>query len=457
MLPSGDTTTAGCLSGGVTATRRLPEHAGLFHSSSRLSNVLRYGRFVACFNLYPSCQRDLDINQLLWAVAKSGEYDPAVGNVILENNILGLAYPAAFHRFLASVSLEELAVCMLEVLAMIAEGEDAEGLSLMKQELEPSVWDDLVSYMKSKDATELQDSSASLSHERQRVSPGESTTDNGDGGGVAGNRGGARHEGGNDEGDGNDVGGGGDGDGGGGSSSGNTNGAGDSDDSTDVLRRLQREQKTIRDVEMLLRFCYLSPWKIEVYASFITPRDMAHILSDLSTAAAAAAAAAVAAAAAGTGSAGASASSSAAASASTGGAARCERLAARTLPLPLGGEVTADRPLVRSAARRPVWAVRRYSNGKAALDNRLSNKKLAFWRQFQTWRIYRRALVDGADVPPAVATDVMLAAMAKGSVDDALARAETVMACACVQGSPLSALPKDVVYRYIAPYVLLNG
>lgn len=376
----------------LEAVMRQPEHESLFHSSSRLATLLRYGRFIACFNLYPGSRRDLEVNHLLWSVARNGEYDPVTGNVLLKNNVLALAYPAAFYDFLASVTHEELTLCILEVLAMIAEGEDAEGLSLMKQELEPSIWDDLVSYMKEKyslipfacagfvDVTDAQPQINMHSHATPTAA-----TNNPDIFFTEINM------------------------------------------TENVINRLERDQKTMRDVEMLLRLCYSSPWKIEVHSSFITPCNMGFIYTELTNAVA-----------------------------KKPFDAHCS--ASGSSPSISQNMDITDRRLVRSTARRPVWAFRRASSsGTASSEHRQSNKKLIFWRQYQMWRMYRRALVDGCRVSPAAATEAMLTTLSNGSFDDVIARAETVMACACVRGNLLSNLPREIVFRYIAPFVLLAG
>lgn len=246
--------------------------------------------------------------------------------------------PAQFYTFLASTSREELKLCILEVLALIAEDEDAEGLNLMKFELEASVWDDLVAYVQAHPAA------------RPRL---EARSDHG--------------------------------------------------------------AKLMSDVEMLLRLCHLSPWKIEVHASFVSPRDMNLVLNDLPT--------------------------------------RLPARRAATTCVP----VEIDRPLVRSAARRPVSSVGARALAASAMQSRLSNKKLALWKQFQSWRVYRRLLVDMCGVQPRRVTQALLASIAKGTQEEVLQRVETVMACACVSGNLLSSLPREVVYRIIAPYVLLTS
>lgn len=347
----------------VRTVLRTSQHEPLFRKSSCLSTAIRYGRFVACFNLYPGTARDLAVNDLLWQSAHNGEYDPQIGNALLQYNVLALAFPSPFYSFLSSVSKQHLDRCILELLTLIADGEDPDGLNLMKQELEPTVWTRLITHIQRKQATTQ---SRGESHQSHGID----------------------------------------------------------------------DDKVMADVEMLLRFCHLSPWKIEVYASFVTPRDMALITARFAS------------------------------EADTRGESSLSQ------SVILRSEATSDRVLVRSSARRPIWitggigAVRmtsgaimsnRHQGRMSSSVEKLSNKKLAFWTQFLHWRVYRRVLVQGCGVHPVLVSDALLSAIANGSVDDSLQRALTVMCCACVQGNLLSSIPKDVVFRYIAPYVLLAG
>lgn len=310
--------------------------SSLFRRGSRLSRWLRYGRNVACFNLYPACRRDLQVNDLLWRVAQCGEYDPQDGNLLLENNILSLAMPYTFFEFLRGISREDLKTCMLQVLALIAEDEDAEGLALMQSELDDSVWDDLTNYM---------------SKQGDRVAKIDTAT--------------------------------------------------------------ARGLKLMRDVEMLLHLCYLSPWKIDVYASYVTPQDMTVVLSE------------------------------------------AERLESGGAGNEVRAPEVGDRKLVRSSARRPVSS--QAQAGGPPPRCRAASKTAVFWKLFLDWRRYRKVLVQGLGVHPTDVTKVMLHSIAQGKHNDAWDSAEHVMACACRPGNLLSNLPKEVVFNIIAPHLLLAG
>lgn len=303
---------------------------------------MRYGRSVACFNLYPASQRDLQVNDLLWRVAHEGEYRPGDGNLLLENNVLSLAMPHKFFSFLAGISREDLKTCMLQVLALIAEDEDAEGLALMRSELEDSVWNDLNEYMATRGAyTPLLDGTT------------------------------------------------------------------------------ERGVKLMRDVEMLLTLCYLSPWKIDVYVGYITPQDMSMVLSE------------------------------------------AQRNANSPAGSALPAQDVSDRKLVRSSARRPVSFGPSVPHGSPPPHRTTSKTKRAktvvFWKLFQDWRRHRKVLVQGLGIHPKVVAQTMLHSIAHGSQNVAWDRAELVMACACTPGNLFSSLPREVVFNIIAPHVLLAG
>lgn len=270
------------------------------------------------------------MNDLLWRVAQQGEYDPANGNVLLENNVFSLAMPHKFFSFLAGISRKDLHTCMLQVLALIAEDEDAEGLALMRSELDETIWNDLENYMASSGGTSTIDGTTELG------------------------------------------------------------------------------LKLMRDVEMLLRLCYLSPWKIDVYAAYVTPQDMATVLLDTSR----------------------------------------------------GSDMSAnvvDRKLVRSGARRPVSAGPIVSKGASPPRMRATSKTMVFWKLFLDWRRYRKVLVQGLGIDAADATTTMLHSIAEGTQKMAWERAELVMASSVQQGNLFSSLPKEVIFNIIAPYVLLAG
>lgn len=306
----------------------------LLDPHSRLAKMLRYGRSVACFNLYPACQRDLQINRLLWQLAQTGEYNPSQGNLLLENNVLSLAMPTKFFHFLSKTSEQDLKLCMLEVLALIAEDEDLEGLALMKSELADSVWNDLSKYMEKHD------------NQNSRI---DSTTPEG--------------------------------------------------------------LRLMCDVEMLLRLCYLSPWKIDVYAGYITPHDMNTVLSEHTR-----------------------------------------------RPIASNHSSTAipelhDRKLVRSSARRPVSSFQQ-SHTHSMRRCRITNRNVVFWKLFQDWRRYRMILVQGLGMSAAKVAATMLSSISRGSREQAWDSAEAVLACANIPGNLLSSLPREIVFNIIAPRVL---
>eukprot|EP00737_Agarophyton_chilense_P000652 gb/GEZJ01000723.1/.p2 GENE.gb/GEZJ01000723.1/~~gb/GEZJ01000723.1/.p2 ORF type:complete len:414 (-),score=42.24 gb/GEZJ01000723.1/:5268-6509(-) len=308
----------------------------LLRNDSRLARATKYDRTIACFNLYPATLTDLQINHMIWTVAQKGEYDPAQGNLLLQNNVLSLAMPQEFYDFLHDISEEELKCSMLEVLALIAEDEDSEGLSLMKSELEPSIWKDLVEYM---DNCVVKDQSRM-------------------------------------------------------------------DSKTKAGRKLMIA------VESLLRFCYLSPWKIDIYASYITPQELNSACKEMQ---------------------------------------RTVHSPQNELDSP---RFSVDRRLVRSNARRPVASLCQTSRLIVSSHSNFSDRNRVFWKLFQDWRRYRKVLVQFLGLSPAKAVRTLVDSISNGTQEDAWKRAETVLACWCTEGNLLSALPKEVVFNTLAPHVL---
>ncbi|KAI0563061.1 hypothetical protein FGB62_47g130 [Gracilaria domingensis] len=308
----------------------------LLRNDGRLARATKYDRTVASFNLYPATLSDLAINHLIWSVAQKGEYDPTVGNLLLQNNILSLAMPQEFYDFLHEITEEELTHSMLEVLALIAEDEDTEGLSLMKAELEPSIWEDLVQYM---------DECSAKNQSRM-------------------------------------------------------------DSKTKAGRKLMIA------VESLLRFCYLSPWKIDIYASYITPHEFNKAFQDM------------------------------------------QKTMLMSESDQQSHRFSFDRRLVRSNARRPVASLCQTSRLLVSSHTNFSDRNRVFWKLFQDWRRYRKVLVQFLGIPPAQAVQTMVDSISYGTQEDAWKRAETVLACWNFEGNMLSTLPKEVVFNTLAPYVL---
>ncbi|PXF45452.1 hypothetical protein BWQ96_04750 [Gracilariopsis chorda] len=316
--------------------RHSPHAFRAFRHDSSLAQWTRYGRTIACFNLYPAKEHDLQINHLIWNAAQRGEYCPSDGNLLLHNNILSLSMPREFFHFLRSVSEEELKQSMLEVLALIAEDEDAEGLSLMKSELEPSIWEDLTLYIRACETPSCR---------------------------------------------------------------------------MDV--RSKEGRKLMTAVESLLRFCYLSPWKIDIYASYISPMELNGML-------------------------------------------QCMEKNMNVFENDLDSmQYSRDRRLVRSHARRPVSSSCPTSHYfVSSRSNFLTVRNCIFWKMFQDWRRYRMVLVQFLGLSPSDAVQIMVDSISRGTQDRAWERAETVLACSMVDGNLFSQLPKEVVFSTIAPYVL---
>lgn len=158
--------------------------------------------------------------------------------------------------------------------------------------------------------------------------------------------------------------------------------------------------QSLRDVEALRAMCCLSPWRVDVYAAYVTPTDMRAVLTakeheqDEPTP-----------------------------SGAEGGA---------------GGQYTPPNLAAKIRARAP-------------------SKNVVYWKLFCDWQTYRRIWVQRLGVHPADAAAAMCAAVADGRHNAAWGRAEVVLMCAARSDNLFSAIPKDVVCNILAPHVLLAG
>lgn len=336
---------------------------GVLRPASRAAQWVRYSRNIASFNLYPSTSHDLKINHLLWRVAQAGEYDPSNGNLLLGHNIISLAMPKEFFSLLSSVDETFLNYCIYEVLALISEDEDVEGLRLMESELEPTVWEKLQDYISNRRDTL-----------HNRTFPVE--------------------------------------------------------DESNHTRSVSEA------VEILLRLCYLSPWRIDIFAAYISPSDMYSVLAEAES------------------------------------LSKCEH-GKSPYDLP---DVEHDRQLVRSSARRPVstpnypfvrhsYQLRPSQYVSSTLKapilsghrSRFTNRNIVFWKLFQDWRRYRKVLVECLNMHPMKANEKMMDSIANSSHITAWERAEAVMAFSMKDGNPFFHLPRETVFHLIAPYILAQG
>lgn len=124
-------------------------------TGSALKEGLQIDKDVIALNLYPRTQRDLAMNKVLLEAAQSASFDPTCLNELLGTNLFGLILPSRLATFLCSTTAEGLDTCVLEVLSLIAEDETDSGLAAMERELEPSVWEQLERYRRSKSNSDM--------------------------------------------------------------------------------------------------------------------------------------------------------------------------------------------------------------------------------------------------------------------------------------------------------------
>lgn len=103
------------------------------------------------FTIYPRHAADLELNRLLWRLIRTPLLDP----VLIRRHLslasapspdgfpFCLSIPPPLARFLETVSLQEMHLAVIYMLADAAQGEDASGLAEMRRELPTEIWDDV--------------------------------------------------------------------------------------------------------------------------------------------------------------------------------------------------------------------------------------------------------------------------------------------------------------------------
>jgi hypothetical protein len=111
---------------------------------------VRHHDTLVTFNVYPRSDRDVELNELLWRVVrdssfKSTELAPYLARKRKSPDapigvVFALAIPLKLIHFLEAVTLEEMHSSVIHMLADAAQGEDEDGLELMRHELSPAIW-----------------------------------------------------------------------------------------------------------------------------------------------------------------------------------------------------------------------------------------------------------------------------------------------------------------------------
>lgn len=121
---------------------------------------VRFHDMLEAFTIYPRNDRDLSINKLLWHAVRDSSFQSRlwpsklVSTNLDENShgqdktdrdpaIFALGIPEQLVNYLQNVTLTEMQESILCMLADAARGENREGLKLMREELAPSIWENL--------------------------------------------------------------------------------------------------------------------------------------------------------------------------------------------------------------------------------------------------------------------------------------------------------------------------
>jgi hypothetical protein len=132
--------------------RMMPAAPG---AASPATPRVRHHDTLLTFNVYPRSDRDVARNELLWRVVRdssflSAELDPHLARTPMQPDhntpnmgvavVFALAIPLKLVHFLEVVTLDEMHNSVIHMLADAAQGEDEDGLQLMREELSPTIW-----------------------------------------------------------------------------------------------------------------------------------------------------------------------------------------------------------------------------------------------------------------------------------------------------------------------------
>lgn len=171
-------------------------------------------------------------------------------------------------------------------------------------------------------------------------------------------------------------------------------------------------------VELLLKLCYHSPWKIDVHMAYISPRTMMSALL----------------------------------------------AASKKSPDHVRNHLhdCCDRKLVRSAGKRPVSLSPQHRSHASRIPSSFANRNSVFWKLFQEWRRYRWMLVHLLGVHPGEAATLLINAISHGRREKAWKQVDTITKIFRetlkfrTSDTLLPALPEDVISTKLAPFVLLS-
>lgn len=128
--------------------------------SPAASYRVRFHDMLEAFTIYPRTDRDLVVNELIWRAVKDSSFRSCLWPARLpvdaaddedtqhlgrhENSVVfALGIPDQLVSYLQCVSLDEMYESILCMLADAARSEDEDGMESMREELAPSIWNDL--------------------------------------------------------------------------------------------------------------------------------------------------------------------------------------------------------------------------------------------------------------------------------------------------------------------------
>lgn len=380
------------LSGELCHTRL--EDASFFRSILPSGSV-RHARGLLALNLYPVSDSDVRCNELLWNTVNRSQLDSTEINDVLGVNLMSVVVPRDLAAFLREVTMDELKVCIMEVLALIVDDGECDTIDLMKSELEESYATVLDAYLEERRQAKQACQGAKQKSRRRRratsIPEKELATEQG----------------------------------------------------TSIYSRFD-QGRLYNYVEKLLRMCYLSPWKINTQATYITPSAMTSPLMRYWR--------------------GSPDNAGRVPSAARAGLSfRTMQNHRACLELDLMHVHSPRAP----TARRALWGASCTAAAEGAscasgvgkaLRRGAVSKTSVHWKLFQDWLLLHPLLVERLGVSPKDALVAVVDGAVGGTGEQAWEAMETVLLCATRpvgSGNLIGALPYELVRNVLAPRVLL--
>lgn len=109
---------------------------------------LQCDNHFSAFNIYPTTNNSLKVNDILWHTVQTGAYNPQIGDNLFGAHVYVLGFTPELFHFLSSVTLEEMHRAVIDFLVLLhhqlTTDADESGLLRLREDLVPEIWDQLL-------------------------------------------------------------------------------------------------------------------------------------------------------------------------------------------------------------------------------------------------------------------------------------------------------------------------